>query len=259
MEAKIIKVLSLFDGISCGRLALDRAGAEVESYVAYEIDAPAIQISKKNYPSIKQCGDVRDADFTKYIGYDIVMGGSPCTFWSVAKGKDREIDISGNGYELFSHFVRAIKESECKYFFYENNGSIHQNIKDAISNALGVKEKTIDSALVSAQKRKRCYWTNINAPDIPDKHILLQSILEYGSTQRPKSKTVRIGGARSGWGDRREWDMPNPNRVYTTIELERLQTLPDNYTYGIPEQERRKCIGNGWTVDVPAHFFKYIL
>lgn len=259
MEAEIIRVLSLFDGISCGRLALDRAGAEVESYVAYEIDDYAIQVSKKNYPDIEHCGNVKWADFSRYKGYDIAIGGSPCTFWSLAKGKNREIDTSGTGYELFSHFVRAIGESECKYFFYENNGSIHQNIKDAISSALGVKEKTIDSALVSAQKRKRCYWTNINAPDIQDKNISLQSILEYGSTKRSKSKTVRIGGARSGWGDRHEWDMPNPDRVYTTIELERLQTLPDNYTYGIPEQERRKCIGNGWTVDVPAHFFKFIL
>ena len=87
---------------------------------------------------------------------------------------------------------------------------------------------------------------------------MLQSILEFGETQRKKSRTVRCGGGGSGWGDKHEWDMPNKDRVYTTIELERLQTLPDNYTFGVPETQRRKCIGNAWTVDVIAHILNGI-
>ena len=153
-------------------------------------------------------------------------------------------------------YVRALKESGCKWFIYENNYSIHQNIKNFISEQLCVQPVMINSAIVSAQSRKRCYWTNIPFCTLIDKEIKLQDILEYGITDRLKSKTVRCGGGSSGWGDKHEWDMPNPLRKYTTIELERLQTLPDNYTLGVPESQRRKCIGNCWTVDVIAHILK---
>lgn len=134
--------------------------------------------------------------------------------------------------------------------------------KDTISKRLGVVGVEINSELVSAQSRNRTYWTNIQfVTPIEDKGISLQSILEFGETQRKKSKTVRVGGAGSGWGNKHEWDMPNELRTYTTIELERLQTLPDNYTLceNVTEAQRRKCLGNGWTVDVIAHIFKGLM
>ena len=144
-----MKVLSLFDGISCGRLALERAGLPVECYDAFEIDKYAVTVSKKNYPDIVYHGNVFDGDFTQFKGYDLLLGGSPCTYWSIAK-KDRETTSDGMGFKLFMQYVGALRESEWKYFIYENNYSIHQNIKDEISNYLGVEPIMINSALLSA-------------------------------------------------------------------------------------------------------------
>lgn len=174
-----MKVLSLFDGISCGMVALERAGIPVERYVAYEIDKYAVQVSEKNYPMIEHKGDVFDGDFSEYKGFDILIGGSPCTFWSIARSNKRETNPDGIGGQLFMQYVRALRESEVPYFLYENNHSIAQEIKDFISEKLGVQPIMINSALVSAQQRKRCYWTNIPGVTQPkDKGIILEDILE---------------------------------------------------------------------------------
>ena len=187
-----MKVLSLFDGISCGMVALERAGIPVEKYVAYEIDKYAIQISKKNYPQIEHCGDVMQADFTQYKGYDLLIGGSPCTFWSIARvHKGREITPDGIGGQLFMQYVRALKESECRYFLYENNYSIHKDIKDFISKELGVEPIMINSSLVSAQERKRCYWTNIpNIEQPTNKKIYLKDILGIETNEKSEDRIM---------------------------------------------------------------------
>lgn len=91
-----MKILSLFDGISCGRIALERAGIKVDKYDAFEIDKNAVKISSKNYPDIMHHGNVFDGDFTQFKGYDLLLGGSPCTYWSLAK-KNREITPNGLG------------------------------------------------------------------------------------------------------------------------------------------------------------------
>ena len=109
-----VSVISLFDGISCGRLAFDRAGIKVGSYKAFEIDKYAKAISRYNYPDIKQCGDVLDTDFSQFAGADFVIGGSPCTFWSIAKN-NRETDKNGIGWELFVKFIEAVKIVKPKY------------------------------------------------------------------------------------------------------------------------------------------------
>ena len=182
-----MKVLSLFDGISCGRLALERASLPVECYDAFEIDKYAVTVSDRNYPDIVHHGDVFDGDFTKFKGYDLLLGGSPCTYWSIAK-KGRETTSDGMGFRLFMEYVRALKESECRYFLYENNYSIHQNIKDEISKHLGVQPIMINSALVSGQNRKRCYWTNIpNVTQPEDKGIMLADVLENAVPWQDKS------------------------------------------------------------------------
>ena len=173
-----MKVLSLFDGISCGRVAFDRAKIPVEQYVAYEVDKNAIIISQKNYPDIKQCGNVFDGDFKEYIGFDILIGGSPCQNWSIIK-RNRETSSIGVGADLFRQYVRALEESQCKYFLYENNNSIHDDIKRYITDTLGVQPIIINSALVSAQCRKRCYWTNIPYVTQPhDKGICIKDIID---------------------------------------------------------------------------------
>lgn len=185
-----MKVLSLFDGISCGMAALERAGIPAERYAAYEIDKYAIAVSRKNYPQIEQKGDVVQGDFTQYKGFDLLIGGSPCTYWSIAK-RGRETTCDGLGWTLFQEYVRALRESGCRWFLYENNYSIHKDIKAAISQALGVEPVMINSALVSAQSRKRCYWTNIPGVVQPeDRGILLQDILESGVPIREKAYTL---------------------------------------------------------------------
>ena len=177
-----MKVLSLFDGISCGMVALERAGIPVERYVAYEIEPNAIKISKKNYPQIEHCGDVKTADFTQYQGFDLLIGGSPCTNWSCAKNHTakvkKELFINeGEGWKLFKQYERALEEAKPKYFLYENNYRISKNIVEAITDILGVQPITIDSALVSAQRRKRLYWTNIpNVTQPEDRGIYLKDI-----------------------------------------------------------------------------------
>lgn len=192
-----MNVLSLFDGISCGRLALERVNLPAERYDAFEIDKYAIAISKNNFPDIVQRGNVLDGDFKKFKGYDLLLGGSPCTYWSVAK-KNRETSADGDGFRLFREYLRALEESECRYFLYENNDSIHKNIKEEISRSLGVSPIMINSALVSAQQRKRCYWTNIpNVTQPADKGILLRDVLESGVPWQEKSycMTASYNGA----------------------------------------------------------------
>lgn len=192
-----MKVLSLFDGISCGRAALERAGIPVEKYTAYEIDKYAVKVSKKNYPDIERCGNVFDGNYTQYKGYDLLLGGSPCTYWSIAK-KNRETKPDGEGFKLFMQYVRAMRESQCRWFLYENNYSIHADIKTEISRQLGVQPIMINSALVSAQQRKRCYWTNIPGVNQPaDKGIMLADIIDNAIPWTGKSYclTANYAGA----------------------------------------------------------------
>ena len=192
-----MNVLSLFDGISCGMVALERAGISVENYTAYEIDKYAIQTSEKNYPQIVRRGNVFEGNFSGCRGVDLLIGGSPCTYWSIAK-RNRETDCGGEGFKLFMQYVRALEETGAKYFLYENNYSIHRNIKDEISKRLGVQPIMINSALVSAQQRKRCYWTNI--PGITqhaDKGIFLKDIIDNAVPWQGKSYclTANYGNA----------------------------------------------------------------
>ena len=119
-----MRVLSLFDGMSCGMLAMLAAEQEVNEYVAYEIDKYATQTAQHNFPMIQEKGDVFKADFREYEGFDFLVGGSPCTYWSIAQTKHRETVASGMGWELFSQYVRALKEAKPKYFIYENNKSM---------------------------------------------------------------------------------------------------------------------------------------
>lgn len=198
-----INVVSLFDGISCGRVALGRAGIAVNSYEAYEIDKYARAVSRYNYPDIRQHGDVLTANFSRFQGYDLVMGGSPCTFWSIAK-INREVDKDGIGWQLFMRFVEAVRIIRPHYFLYENVASMPASIKAYISEELGCEPVLINSALVSAQHRKRLYWTNIEGITQPeDKGILLRDIIESGMTCRdsPTASTLVIikAAAVNGW------------------------------------------------------------
>ena len=183
-----VKILSLFDGMACGMIAMQLAGVEVESYDAYEIDKYAIKTAQHNFPMIKEHGDVFEADFTQYEGVDFLIGGSPCTYWSIAQTKNRETVASGMGWELFSQYVRALHESKPKYFIYENNKSMSKQIRASIDEAFGFEAVLINSALVSAQNRQRLYWvgrrnedgtySKVNVEQPADRGILLKDVLD---------------------------------------------------------------------------------
>ena len=203
-----MKVLSLFDGMSCGMLAFQRANVQVDKYVAYEIDKYATKVASHNFPMIEQRGDVFKANFTEFEGFDAVIGGSPCTYWSIAQTKNRETEAHGIGWELFQQYVRAIREAKPKFFIYENNKSMSDSIKTEISETFGFEPIMINSALVSAQNRQRYYWVGIRNDDGTyhkanieqpiDRGILLKDILEGGWVTEPinvtndsKSQTIK--------------------------------------------------------------------
>lgn len=194
-----VKVLSLFDGMACGMLAMQKAGVDVEEYTAYEVDKYAIKTATHNFPMIKECGDVFAADFTQYKDIDYIVGGSPCTYWSIAQKNNRETEASGLGWELFSQYVRAVREVNPKFFIYENNKSMSNAIRESITKTFGFEPICINSALVSAQNRQRLYWvgkrnadgtySKVDVKQPKDRGILLKDVLD-GVTDRDKGRAV---------------------------------------------------------------------
>ena len=280
-----MRVLSLFDGISCGRLALERVGIPVDEYVAYEIDEKAIQISKNYWYDVKQMGDVTKADFTQYREFDLLIGGSPCQSLSITQAKTRT-NLDGKS-KLFFEFARAMQEVKPKYFLFENVASMNEESKRVISGILGCEPVFIDSRLFSAQQRPRYYWTNIPIGELPtESPLVLKDILLPESEIDAKyyydaplididmSKQVcatidirnnemhrRVFNPEfkmhtltcvSGGHQQKKVLVNGRCRKLTPVEYERLQTLPDNYTAGVADGARYTAIGNGWTVDVVA-------
>jgi DNA (cytosine-5)-methyltransferase 3A len=169
-------VLSLFDGISCARVALDRAGIKVNKYYASEVDKNAIKVSQKNYSDIVQLGDVREIT-TLPEPIDLLIGGSPCQDLSIAK-KDRK-GLEGDRSGLFWEYVRILRDIKPTWFILENVASMPKADRDIITREMGVEPVMINASLVSAQCRKRLFWTNIpNVTQPVDRGILLKDILQ---------------------------------------------------------------------------------
>ena len=275
-----MRVLSLFDGISCARVALERAGHTVESYHASEIEKNAIKVSTKNYPDIIQIGDVSTLflDGARGFKIDLLIGGSPCQDLSIAK-KDRK-GLAGNRSGLFWEYVRLLRELKPTWFVLENVASMPKTDRDAITKEMGVEPVLFNASLVSAQSRKRLFWTNIPFQLPADKGILLKDILQPEVEEKYfLSKTMTANGKNTGKvgfvGDGEQYGQGGQaHRVYspegktptlssgpalvkvgkirklTPVECERLQGLPDNYTEGIAMTNRYRCLGNAFHVDV---------
>lgn len=203
-----MNILSLFDGMACGMLAMQKAGIQVDNYYAYEIDKYAIQTAKYNFPYIQECGDVFNANFTKYSNTDYLIGGSPCTYWSIAQSPDkRETTASGMGWELFSQYVRALHEAKPKFFIYENNKSMSKAIRESITETFGFEPICINSALLSAQNRQRLYWvgkrnadgtySKIEIEQPEDRGILLRDVLD-GFAIKEKSPCIDANYYKGG-------------------------------------------------------------
>lgn len=301
-----MNVLSLFDGMSCGRIALDRAGIKVDKYYASEIDKYATKVSEANYPDIIRLGDAtnwQDWDID-WSSIDLVTGGFPCQAWSIAGKQLGDKDERGKLFWTMLDVMKKVREHNPNAHFLIENVKMKKEFEEYITHhteqALGSVHKIlINSALVSAQKRNRYYWTSFECSNPEDKGIVLTDIIECGAVDRLKSYCIDanywkggniksyfqsarrqliffVGRGNNPTGFRaldgkvptlsaNSWECNNfiasikGYRKLTPIECERLQTVPDNYTAHVSNTQRYKMLGNGWTVDVIVHLFKSMI
>ncbi len=296
-------VLSLFDGISAGRLALERAGIKVERYYASEIDQHAVRVSSRNYPDNVNLGDITnwmswDIDWSSI---DMVIGGSPCQSFS-RSGDGSGFDGKSKLFFVYNDIKNHLLSHNQRALFLLENVEMKKEWEDVITSYMKVDPIHIDSKLVSAQKRQRVYWTNIPNVCIPeDRNVLIQDILipksgevvtdspaildsrdgmytvrnatklgyQYAVNNCCVNLEVPTSKTRRGRVSVGKTNTLNTACNYAVVEdgilrrlsiteYERLQTLPDGWTEGVSERQRKKMIGNGWTVDVIAHIFKNI-
>lgn len=257
-----MNVLSLFDGMACGRIALERCGYNVTNYFASEIDKYAMKVAKANYPDIQHLGDVRSVITDDLPDIDLLIGGSPCQGFSFA---GRHLNFEDQRSRLFFEYVRILEETQPRYFLLENV-RMSKESERVISEFLDCEPITINSNLVSAQNRHRLYWTNIPVDSLPDdKGIKLAEIIESGNVDRDKAHCIdanywKGGNLKSYFEKNRRQlvfgESVDDYRKLSPIECERLQTVPENYTAHVSNTQRYKMLGNGWTVDVVAHILK---
>lgn len=292
-----LNVLSLFDGMACGRLALDKAGLPINNYYASEIDETAIRVTSYKYSSNIHLGSVTEVNSSTLPKIDLLIGGSPCQGFSFA---GKQLNFEDPRSKLFFEFVRLLKETKPKWFLLENV-NMKQEYQDIISEYLGVTPIRINSANVSAQYRDRLYWTNIKIDTVENKNITFKDIVDtdiskelyipskYSPTINDKistniSKPIRVGGYMKqgqgqriysmdgksvclsalggGWGAKTGLYLDDIGvRKPTIKELCRLQTVPDDYFdgLGLTYNQIAQMLGNGWTVDVIVHILKGIL
>lgn len=295
---KGLNVLSLFDGISCGQVALERAKIKVNKYYSSEIEPSTIKITQKNYPNTIQLGDITNVTedvLDSIMPIDIVIGGSPCQDLSNYKYDRGEVTgLNGEKSGLFYEYIRILKYIKPKYFLLENVASMGDQWKDMITDILEVEPIMINSSLVCAAERKRLYWTNIPNVVLPeDKGIIIKDIIQpyyevdkkywydkpftYNGDDKKVQCTLHINGHRNmkevynqngkcntllcdGDGGNRQKKVYQDGRCrkFTPLEYERMQTLSDNYTDCVCDSKRYTGVGNGWTIDIIAHIFSFI-
>ena len=281
-----LNVLSLFDGMSCGQLALQKAGIKINQYFASEIKPHAIKVTQHNFPNTIQLGSVLDVKASDLPKIDLLIGGSPCQDFSSANKE--KLGLQGEKSGLFYEYLRLLKECKPKYFLLENVAMDDYSYA-AISEMLGTYPTNINSELVSGQLRQRSYWTNIGPesfdlfgnrysmiPQPRNKKINFQDLLENGYTDRLKARCILESESRPLVSKDKlfrrynelgfiniVFDNPeckyNENiRILTQTELERLQTIPEGYTSILKRNDAACLLGDGWTVDVIAHIFSFI-
>ncbi len=286
-----MKVLSLFDGMSCGQLAFKKAGIKVDKYYASEIDSNAIKVTQHNFPNTIQLGDVCSLDINRFSEIDLLIGGSPCQSFSIAGNKLNFEDGRG---KLFFEYVRIKNGLNPKYFLFENV-KMKDEIADIIDEMLGVKRVYIDSRDFTGHIRKRYYWTNIpidtwekkdiKIKDIIDNNIPFDKDMRFFLDRTVYNPSISYDGiitvnprdnkGKQTWQRGRVYDIKGncpticaslfdlnitkdhkTYRKLTIEECERLQGVPIGYTSCVKKNEAGKLLGNGWTVDVIAHILK---
>lgn len=283
MDKKAITVLSLCDGIGGGQIALKQLGIPIEKYYAFEIKKTAIETAQLNFPDTIQLGDVNDFDIDMFrnIDIDLLLCGSPCQDMSLINTGGK-VGINGPKSSLLYKCVEIMSLVNPKYFLFENVGSMTNKDKEVFNTLLGVKPIQINSALVSAQKRNRLYWTNIPNVEVPaDRNIMLKDILDTNPTPEEKfsqkktefinrkrnSMYVQVNGDKSvpitarsyaSWNTQFIED-ENGMRDLTINEYRKLQTIPNWFKF--PNLSKAKIIdliGDGWTIDVIVHILSYL-
>jgi hypothetical protein len=278
-----MKVLSLCDGMSCGQIALERVGIEVNEYYAAEIKEIGIKVTKANYPNTIHIGNVNKISYKNgtlytekgnfYVGnIDLVMFGSPCQTFSIAMKKELRVGLKNKEKSgLFLECYRILKEVNPTWFLMENVGTMKDEDKNFITELMGCEPIFINSSLVCAQLRRRYYWTNIPNVTIPDdKGIELKDIITSGFVEKKKARALVVSESRPLTNKKRMIhrykttgmltlvfedldDKENTCRIFNQTELERLQTVPEGYTKCLTRNEAADVLGDGWTVDVIAH------
>lgn len=267
-----MKVLSLFDGISGARLALDKSNIPIEAYYASEIDNKCIEVSKMNYKDIIHLGDVLKIDTSKLGKIDLLIGGSPCQDLSCA-GKRK--GLNGERSSLFFEYVRILKDINPTYFLFENVASMKQSDLDIINMELGCKPILINSNLMTAQNRNRYYWTNIENITLPSNlNIFLNNIIEgkdvYCVASRGrKNKDGTISQKLEARNDGKTNTLTSvlkdnyvsingEIRSLTPNEYEILQGYPIDYTKCVAKTHRYRMIANAFTVPIISHILSFI-
>lgn len=288
-----INVLALFDGMSCGQLALKKAGIPVARYYASEIDKHAIKVTQANFPDTVQLGDVTQIDIESLPHIDLILAGSPCQGFSFAGDK---LAFDDPRSKLFFDFVRILDRLEEKnpdILFMLENVRMRAAHLDIITDYVGVDPVLLNSSLVSAQHRERYYWSNWRYTPPADAGLRMSDILETDPDPKYRYAEKSIAYMERGnakWGqagsrradnytqDRSKeksftltanmhkgvpynyFEDEDDNGLYyrklTPVECERLQTVPDNYTAHVSDTQRYKMLGNGWTVDMIAHILR---
>tara|TARA_R100001509_G_scaffold154922_1_gene116926 strand:- start:77 stop:925 length:849 start_codon:yes stop_codon:yes gene_type:complete len=280
-----MNVLSLFDGMSCGQIALNRCGIKYENYFASEIKKHAIEVTQHNYPKTIQLGNIKDIKKEDLPQIDLILAGSPCQDFS--RGNKTRDGLDGQKSSLFFEFYRLYKECKPKYFILENVIMPPADY-EYLSRLMETYPVRINSSKVSAQFRDRLYWTNIGQEyrdlfgfrysDIPqpkDKKLYLKDILTSGFTDKLKSRCLltntgqinenkeyllnryKTTGMMTIVFEKEDLSVESV-RTFNQIEMERLQTVPENYTSIVDVNKASDLLGDGWTVDVISHILNYI-
>ena len=280
--------MSLFDGISCGKVALDRAGIKVKNYYASEIDEYAMQVSKNNHPDIIRLGDVNawrnwNIDWSQI---DLLIGGSPCQGFSFAGKLLNFNDERSKLFFVYVDILNHIKSVNPNVKFLLENVKMKADYQNVISGYLGVEPMRINSALVSAARRDRLYWVNFDV-DMPEdrgitfddingnttdwlSNTYIDKVSKWKAQQDPLKNVTYIGTkAKLPCLTARGYNQSHSGmilisdgtryRYLTNNEAELAMTLPIDYTKGISDRERARCLGNGWTAEVIVHILKHLI
>ena len=293
-----LRVLSLCGGVETGLYALQQLGIPVKEYHTYEILPEAIAVSQYHFPFVVHHGDLYEADFEQFKGFDLLLCGSCCQSLSRIRIEDEQVNNGLKGKSsIFFKAIECLKAIQPKYFMFENVIPSREEDLNTMTECIGVDPLLIDSAIFGAQSRERYYWTNIPLGELPEESpLVLKDVMENNVNEKyfykkdfeiidmnkrvcaelkvntmemlrriynPDFKCCTLTCINGGYHEKKVMDHGKPRKL-TPIEYERLQGLPDNFTKVkvngryLPYSKRCSLMGNGWTEPVIEWILKGI-